>query len=393
MGEAVPVIGVIGANGFIGSRVVECFHLGSLATVRPVVRTMSSLARSCRFRLDVRVADGFDTIALRKAINGCDIVLHAIAGDHRTILGTLEPLYAACRAAGVKRLIYLSSASVHGQAPVPGTDEESPLSERQAIPYNNAKVQAEQKLRRLREAGKVETVILRPGIVFGPRSNWTGGLADELLNGQACLVGADADAGICNSIYIDNLVHAIHLAATAKDADGHAFLVADRETVTWHDLYQPIVEALGMEMAQVPRVPFPPQPLAWRDPFGWARSSTTARAIVSSLPRPLRSGLQAASRSLRTRPERSPWENPPRPAPAATLEKALLHSCRYKLPWHKAREKLGYEPVVSFSEGCRRSLGWLAFAGYPVVTPALQHRHRGDDEAPRHRETEAAGTL
>src|SRR5262249_47686863 len=391
MGEAVPVIGIIGANGFIGSRVVECLHLRSLATVRPVVRAVSSFARSSRFSLDARVADGFDTIALRKAINGCDIVLHAIAGDHRTILGTLEPLYAACMAAGVKRLIYLSSASVHGQAPVPGTDEESPLSDRQAIPYNNAKVKAERKLRQLREAGKVETVILRPGIVFGPRSYWTGGLADELLSGQACLVGAGA--GICNSIYIDNLVHAIHLAATAVDADGHAFLVADRETVTWCDLYRPVVEALGMGMAQVPSVPFPLQPVAWRNPLGWARSSAAMRAMVSSLPRPLRSGLQVASRSLRTPPEPSPCEKPPRPAPAATLEKALLHSCRYKLPWQKAREKLGYEPLISFSEGCRRSVGWLAFAGDPVVTPALQHRHRGDDEAPRHRETEAAGTL
>src|SRR5262249_30610383 len=105
------------------------------------------------------------------------------------------------------------------------------------------------------------------------------------------------------------------------------------------------------------------------------------------------SGLQAASRSLRTRLERFLWENPPRSALAVTLEKALLHSCRYKLPWHKVREKLGYEPVVSFLEGCRRSLGWFAFAGYLVVTSALQHRHLNDDEALRHREAEAVGTL
>jgi len=387
----VPVIGVIGANGFIGSRVVERLHLGSLATVRPVVRAVSSLARSCRFNLDARIADGFDTVALGKAIDGCDIVLHAIAGDCRTILGTLEPLYAACTTAGVKRLIYLSSASVHGQAPAPGTNEESRLSERQAIPYNNAKVKAERKLRRLRQAGKVETVVLRPGIVFGPRSYWTGGLADELLNGDAYLVGGGA--GICNSIYIDNLVHAIHLAATAVDADGHTFLVADRETVTWRDLYLPIVEALGMEMAQVPSVPFPPQPVAWRDPLGWARSSPAVRAMVSSLPRPLQSGLQLASRSLRPRQQRSPWESAPRPEPAATLEKALLHSCRYKLPRQKAEAILGYEPVVSFSEGCRRSVGWLAFAGYPVVTSAWQHQRGSDDEALALPETEAIGTL
>jgi hypothetical protein len=96
---------------------------------------------------------------------------------------------------------------------------------------------------------------------------------------------------------------------------------------------------------------------------------------------------------LRPRPEPSPWEKPSPPTPTVSLEKALLHSCRYKLPWQKAKEKLGYEPVVSFSEGCRRSVGWLAFAGYPVVTPAFQHRHRSDDDAPRQPEAEAVGTL
>ncbi len=50
-----------------------------------------------------------------------------------------------------------------------------------------------------------------------------------------------------------------------------------------------------------------------------------------------------------------------------TEERALLHRCRYKLPSRKAEAMLGYEPEISFAEGCRRSVGWLAFAGYPVV--------------------------
>ena len=50
------------------------------------------------------------------------------------------------------------------------------------------------------------------------------------------------------------------------------------------------------------------------------------------------------------------------------LERALLHRCRVKLPWDKARERLGYVPIVSFAEGCRRSVAWLEFADYPVVT-------------------------
>lgn len=158
-----PRIAVVGASGFIGSRLVEMLHLESLAEIRPIVRRLSGLARSARFSVPGRVADAFDATALRNAFEGCEIVVHAVAGDRRTILGTLAPTYQAAQKARVQRLVYLSSASVHGQAPLPGTDESSPLNARQSVPYNNSKVGAERRLRRLRRGGDVELVILRPG--------------------------------------------------------------------------------------------------------------------------------------------------------------------------------------------------------------------------------------
>lgn len=118
-------VGILGANGFVGSRIVEIFHLNTTATVRPIVRTISAMARCSRFALDIRVADGFDFAALRNAIDGLRYRYHAIAGDRRTILGTLTPVYRAAAASGVKRLVYLSTASVHGQAPAVGSDEGS----------------------------------------------------------------------------------------------------------------------------------------------------------------------------------------------------------------------------------------------------------------------------
>jgi len=45
---------------------------------------------------------------------------------------------------------------------------------------------------------------------------------------------------------------------------------------------------------------------------------------------------------------------------------ALLQRCRWKLPSTKAARVLGYRPSVAFDEACRRSIGWLEFAGYPV---------------------------
>ena len=181
-------VAVVGANGFIGTRIVEMFTLNCFAEVRPVVQNYSSLARASRFNLDSRVADAFDQKALEAAFQGCDVVVHAVAGDIKTVLGTLRPVYGAAQKAGVHRLVYLSSASVHGQAPQPGTDEDSVLSDRQVLPYNNAKVRAERALSQLRSQGDVEIVILRPGIVFGPRSSWVSNFADHLLSGNAALL-------------------------------------------------------------------------------------------------------------------------------------------------------------------------------------------------------------
>src|SRR5438093_899750 len=103
-------LAILGANGFIGSRAVELFHLSGLAEVRPIVRSFNSLARLSRFDLDCRIADACDEAALRAAFEGCDAVLHSVAGDAATILGSLTPVYRAAQQAGVKRFIYLSSA-------------------------------------------------------------------------------------------------------------------------------------------------------------------------------------------------------------------------------------------------------------------------------------------
>ena len=53
-------VAVLGAGGFIGSRIVEMFHLGGLADVRPVTRSTGALARLSRFDLDWRIADARD---------------------------------------------------------------------------------------------------------------------------------------------------------------------------------------------------------------------------------------------------------------------------------------------------------------------------------------------
>ena len=334
-----------------------------------MVRNIANLARLSKFDLDGRVADGFDQAALALALQGCDVVVHAIAGDQRTILGTLVPTYQAAQEAGIKRMIYLSTASVHGQSPPPGTDENSPLSDRQLIAYNNYKVKAERRLLQLRRQGNVEVVFLRPGIVFGPRSFWVSSFADNILSGHAYL--ANQGQGICNSIYVDNLVWAISLAMTTKNVDQQAFLLGDSERITWSEFYRPIAAALGFDITQVPSVTYiPPRP-SWSNRLKKMLDLKLSSAFLSLFPNKWRQTVRAARSAFLAAPVcyHSAWEfpkGPPPPAHQATLEMTLLYQCQYKFSHQKAYQILGYEPIVSFPEACKRTVGWLAFAGFPV---------------------------
>jgi nucleoside-diphosphate-sugar epimerase len=355
----------MGASGFVGSRVVEMFHLGGMGDIRPIVRSFGSLARLARFDLEYKIANALDQKDLVNAFEGCDFVVHSVAGNPEVIEGSISATYRAAEAAGVKRIAYISSASVFGQAPSKGTNDSTPLSDRQDQPYNNWKVRAERKLLKERDKGNVEVVILRPGIVFGPRDRWISAIAADLVRGKAYLV--NGGTGICNSIYVDNLVQAVHLSLTAKAADGEAFIVGDAETVTWRDLYENVAGALGLSPNEIHRVSPPRFNKGLKERVDKFRSLGATQAALPFFPPKLKRSVKAALNAWPETPAAATAINSSGPSLNVTLEMSELHQCGYKLPHEKAEQLLGYKPIVSFAEGCRRSIGWLRFAGYDVV--------------------------
>jgi nucleoside-diphosphate-sugar epimerase len=348
-------VAILGAAGFIGGRATEMLHCSGEAAVRPIVRRPASGATGGGLPLQAEVADAADPAALARAIAGCDGVVAATAGAPADIVGVIEPIYRACAETGVRRLVYLSSASVHGQSPPAGVDEDTPLTTDQPLAYNAAKVRAEARLRELSADSKVEVVVLRPGIVYGPRSQWTDGWADELLSGAAYVV--DGARGACNAIYVDDVVDAIALALTKDAAAGRTYLLGNGEQVSWRDLLAPVAEALGLDFDRLPDLP-----------FETAQAETAPRPDP---PRPsgaLRLARRLAPGRLRAmlRGRRAGADAPPAD-PRPTLERALLHTARHKPSWDRARVELGYAPSISLREGMQRSLAWLADAGYPTV--------------------------
>src|SRR4051812_10306641 len=211
-------IAIIGAGGFVGSRLIESLVLDGYPGVRAVIRNHRNLAGFCQFgeAVDVRRADAENVAALADAVAGVTTVVNLTTGAPAGIIRSTEVIVDACRRAGVRRFVHLSSAVVYGDVPLPIVDDAPPLS-KHWMPYARAKAQAEVWLRsRLQDAG-LETIVLRPGIVWGARSSHTLHFAQLLAGKRAFLVGRGD--GIFNGVYIDNLTAAIQRCC---DHDGPA---------------------------------------------------------------------------------------------------------------------------------------------------------------------------
>jgi nucleoside-diphosphate-sugar epimerase len=357
-------IAVVGASGFVGTRLLEQFILGQIAEVVPVVRSFASLAVISRFDLPWKVCDVMNTDDLAKAFSDCDAVVHLALGDAKQIVKMADSVYAAAEKAGVRRVVALSSAAVHGLNPTPGTDESSPISDSQTMEYNNAKVRAEQVFLRARQRGNVELVILRPSIVYGPRCKLFTRVVENLIAGTAFLIN-DGE-GICNAIYVDNLIRAIRLALERSDVDGETFLIGDAETITWRSIYNRFTEALGIQMNSVHHVTPPLFRKSLKERVDSVVATSFAQSLLRVVPGHAKRLTKVVLSAMEEEAKPDAWALVSPLRAIIDEELATLQQCKWKYPNEKAIKRLGYEPHVSFPEGLRRMLSWLEFAGYPV---------------------------
>jgi 2-alkyl-3-oxoalkanoate reductase len=361
-------VAVTGASGFVGNRVVEKFYLGKTNEVVPIVRGSWGLVLPARFDLPWRVCDHFDVNELTNAFKGCEAVVHAALGAPYKDMA--KAVYQAADNAGVGRLIVISSASIYNQNPAPGTTEESPLPRDHLFSYNSEKIAADKAVRRLRARGRTEVVFLMPGIVYGPRSRWIATLAKNVIERTGHVVRGGA--GICNAVYVDNVVEAISLSLKAENVDGESFFISDAETVTWKEFYKPIIDAFHSDWADLINVDDPPAvvtPMSERirERILITAESKRIQNMKPYIPAAAKKLYKAAVSSRPSKDEPvNPWEPLVEKQPEISLEMSMLQQCEYKLPNKKAERILNYTPPISFAEGMRRSVEWLAFAGYPV---------------------------
>jgi nucleoside-diphosphate-sugar epimerase len=275
--------------------------------------------------------------------------------------------------ANVSSFVHTSTVSVYANPGDGVLDETSPPT-KSRDPYAVGKRDGERVA--LSYASQLPVVVLQPTTVYGPRAGVHGSaIIEELLSSRIPLPAYGA--GICNAVYIDDLVTAMLLAATSDRARGERLLVSGAEYPTWREFYGAFERMLGVERTV---------PMSEAEALALWKRETRRRWLLADAWRIVRTDAELRRRLLETRegavvrrvaervlPERAfapeNWAAAPEPAqdepPLAAFKpdvvRALASTARVRI--EKAREVLGYEPVFGLCDGMRLTEAWARWAG------------------------------
>ena len=248
-----------GATGFVGPRIVHALR-AEARPVRALVRDESAGEPLRELGCETVVGDMTDLASLRRAVEGCDTVVHLVAiltgkpEDFERVMsqGTRD-LVAAAQDAGIRRFILMSAL---------GTDERT----RSLVPYYGAKWEMEQVVK----ASGLEHVIFRPSFVFGPGG---GALAQFRRIAKLAPVTPIVGSGTqrIQPIWIDDVAAYFAAAVDKPEAANRTFELGGPDVVTWNEFWSRLKKALGVRRPSV------------HLPFGLMRLQAT---VLERLPKP-----------------------------------------------------------------------------------------------------------
>jgi nucleoside-diphosphate-sugar epimerase len=370
---------VTGATGFIGGRLVERLVREEGATVRALVRNFANAPRIARFPIEMIPGDLSSPEALERAVEGCDVVFHCAYGAQGTdaerrvvnVQGT-ERVLAAALAHKCRRVVHVSTMSVYGD-PQSGEIDESVGRQYTGSAYGDSKIDAENAALGYCAKG-LSVAVIQPTIVYGPFGlTWTIKPLQQLQTGRVIMV--NGGSGICNPVYIDDVVSAMIAAAIADDAHGQAFLVSGDASVTWREFFERYERMLAAsatismtpEEARAHFASCEPQGLVKDTVRVLRREGQKRETLLRERLSPSRAGrlalgiaerwsLLAGAQASASGAEDGP---PIHPLPPA---KVAMFTARARFRIDKATKLLGYRPAFTLDRGMAVTEEWAKWA-------------------------------
>jgi UDP-glucose 4-epimerase len=256
---------VTGGAGLVGSHIVDQLIGQNLLELR----VLDNLTRGSRSNLTGAQAlrpitfieaDLRDRVAVERAVAGCDYVFHQAAiritrcaQQPRECLEVLVDgtfnVFEAAVAAGVRKVVYASSASVYGAAEEFPTDERHHSYNNRTL-YGAAKVMNEGIARSFHEMYALASVGLRYFNVYGPRMDMTGVYTEVLMRWLDCIdqdarpkIHGDGSASM-DFVFVEDVARANLLALRSEQKDA-VYNVASGSETSLLQLWEALQRVMG----------------------------------------------------------------------------------------------------------------------------------------------------
>ncbi|CAN8284365.1 unnamed protein product [Cochlearia groenlandica] len=297
-----------------------------------------------------------------KALQGAEVVFHMAAPDssinnHQlqysvNVQGT-KNVIDACIDNGVKRLIYTSSPSVvfDGVHGILNGSESMAYPSKHNDSYSATKAEGEALIMKANGSNGLLTCCIRPSSIFGPGDKLlVPSLVAAAKAGKSKFIIGDGN-NLYDFTYVENVAHA-HVCAeralasggeVSTKAAGQAYFITNMEPIKFWEFMSQLLEGLGYERPSIKIPAFIMMPIAHLVELAYKMLGPYGMKV-----------------------------------PQLTPSRVRLLSCSRTFDSTKAKDRLGYAPVVPLQEGIRRTID-----SFSHLTAGNQSKREGPSKAYR----------
>ena len=311
--------------GCLGKRLIRRLHADAPAEIRVFDMSRDALD-SLEPPVTAIVGDITDRAALDAALAGVDIVIHTAAvleGNdpdlyYRVNQQGARTVAEAAAAAGVDRMVHISSSAVYGFVTGDVFEDDGPNPTAQA--YSRSKAFGEEAVKQVHEATGLSYSIVRPAAIFGPGARYFSGTYMQRATKKPIL---GMGRGTIIVTFVDDVADMAVVAATHPGAENEIFNCA----VDPAPLHKEYLHAYGR---LVDNTSWLPLPMSLISMLTWVVVPFQKKDTYG---RQLPQNLRQLNRTFRLRMD-------------------------------KARERLDWAPAHDVAAGVEASIPWLKEQGF-----------------------------